>query len=273
MLLHREGPLPRGWAAIVDRRGPGADMLMDFGIVTLLPGETWTSGTADEKALLLMSGAVSFSWRGGFFEASRESLLDERPTVLSLPDGEAAGLVAGREGAVLALVRTDNPRSFGPRLMGPGDCRSEERGKGTMRETSTRIVRTCFDDSDARDSNLVLGEVVGAPGRWSSYPPHHHPQPEIYHYRFFPDRGFGLTRIGDEARLLRDGDTLLIRQGQIHPQVTAPGYAMWYLWVIRHLEGNRYRGPQFLEEHLWVQDAGADIWTIPSERGEEGAMI
>ena len=267
MLLHHEGVFPLGYSSIVDRRGPNADMLMDFGVLRLGPGEAWSSGAADEKALLLMSGELALSWRGGSHRASRASLFDESPTVLSLPDGEEASVVAGSGGAVIALSRTDNPRFFAPRLVAPGDCRGEERGKGTMRETSTRIVRTSFDDSDVPLSNLVLGEVVGVPGRWSSYPPHHHPQPEIYFYRFSPSQGFGLTRIGDEAHLLRDGDAVLIREGEVHPQVTAPGYAMWYLWVIRHLDGNRYRKPIFVEEHLWVEKAGADIWVLPSERG------
>lgn len=270
MLLHHEGLFPRGYAAIVERRGPNADMLMDFGILTLGPGEAWSSGAADEKALLLMSGEASLSWKGGSHRAKRASLLDEAPTVLSLAAGDEARVEAGSGGAVLALTRTENPRRFAPRLVRPEDGRSEERGKGTMRETSTRVVRTSFDDSDAKESNLVLGEVVAAPGKWSSYPPHHHPQPEIYFYKFLPERGFGLTRIGDEAHILLDGDTVLIREGQVHPQVTAPGYAMWYLWVIRHLEGNRYRSPYFVDEHRWVQEAGADIWALPSERGEQG---
>lgn len=135
-----------------------------------------------------------------------------------------------------------------------------------MGETSTRIVRTVFDDTDSPDSMLVLGEVVGAPGKWSSYPPHHHPQPEIYHYRFLPKAGFGLTRIGEEAHVLQDGDTVLIREGEVHPQVSAPGYAMWYLWVIRHLDDARYATPVFAEEHVWVTRKDAAIWTPPSER-------
>ena len=271
MLLRNKGP-GRGYQSIVERAGPNADMLMDFGVVSLGPGECWSTGRADEKALLLMSGEVGLSWEGGSCRPKRESLLEVGPTVLSLPEGNEAKVEAGRGGAVLAVARTDNQRKFKPRVCGPSECRSEERGKGTMRETSTRIVRTSFDDTDAPESNLVLGEVVAAPGKWSSYPPHHHPQPEIYYYKFQPAQGFGLTRIGDEAHLLRDGDAVLIREGQVHPQVTAPGYAMWYLWVIRHLDGKRYRSPYFVDEHRWVQEEGADIWAIPSERGPQGEM-
>jgi 5-deoxy-glucuronate isomerase len=269
MHLKHPGPFARGYEPIVDRRGANADMLMDFGILTLGPGEDWDSGSSDEKALLLVAGEVEFSWPGGRARARRSSLLDETPSALHLPDGAEAGLKAGSRGAQLALIRTDNAAGFEPRFFEPRECRSEERGKGTMSETSTRLVRAVFDDSNAPRSNLVLGEVVGSPGKWSSYPPHHHPQPEIYHYRFLPENGFGFTTLGEDAYLLKDRDTVLIREGQVHPHVTAPGYAIWYIWVIRHLEGSRYRPPYpiFVEEHSWVMSPEADIWRPPSERG------
>lgn len=268
MHLRHPGPFAKGYEAIVDRSGADSDMLMDFGILTLGPGDAWSSGPADEKAFLLMSGEVDLSWPGGKERAERSSLLDETPSVLHLPDGAEAGLRGGPRGARLAVVRTDNDADFAARFYTPRECGSEERGKGTMRETSTRLVRAVFDDSNAPVSNLVLGEVVGSPGKWSSYPPHHHPQPEIYHYRFFPENGFGFTTLGEDAYLLKDKDTVLIREGQIHPQVTAPGYALWYLWVIRHLDAKRYRSPYpiFVEEHAWVMSPDAKIWSPPSER-------
>ncbi|MGN1008127.1 MAG: 5-deoxy-glucuronate isomerase, partial [Butyricicoccus sp.] len=45
-----------------------------------------------------------------------------------------------------------------------------------------------------------------------------------------------------------------------HPQVAAPGYAMYYLWIIRHLEGNPYLGPDFDPQYLWVEQPGAKYW-------------
>jgi 5-deoxy-glucuronate isomerase len=245
-------------------------MLMDFGHLFLKRGETWESPSGMERAILLALGKVEFSWgRAGAAKkalAERKSLFDENPTVLSLPQGSIATVTALSEEAELYLVATDNPRDFDAKLYLPEACFGEERGKGTMKEASTRIVRTTFDDRNATYSNLVIGEVVGAPGRWSSYPPHHHPQPEIYHYRFLPAQGFGLTAIGETPCLLKDKDTILIRDVQDHPQVTAPGYAMWYLWVIRHLDGNRYGTPEFASGHVWVGGKDAEIWDLPSER-------
>jgi len=35
---------------------------------------------------------------------------------------------------------------------------------------------------------------------------------------------------------------------------------MYYLWVIRHLEGRRYITPTFAPEHGWLMDPKAEIW-------------
>ncbi len=255
----------------------------------------------DERAFLLARGTVEFTWKLegssqpggnnaqgeahlGRATASRSNLFDESPAVLSVPAGVEVEIRAlpdngnrhgdgadssdggdgngAKGGAELYVMATANPRYFEPRFYTPEECRSEERGKGTMNETSTRIVRTVFDDSNAPWSNLVVGEVITLPGKWSSYPPHHHPQPEIYHYRVLPGQGFGVAIIGEHPYVVTDRDTVLIRDGQDHPQVAAPGYALWYLWVVRHLDGNRYSSPIFTEAHRWVVDPNAKIWSF-----------
>ena len=74
----------------------------------------------------------------------------------------------------------------------PEDTDTWARGnKGELMGCIKRDVRTCFDLDNAPYSNMVLGEVVNLPGKWSSYPPHHHPQPECYFYRFDKPMGFG----------------------------------------------------------------------------------
>ena len=55
-----------------------------------------------------------------------------------------------------------------------------------------------------------MGEVVTAPGGWSSYPPHHHEQPEIYHYRFTEPQGYGHAECGDDVFKVRQYDTYKI---------------------------------------------------------------
>jgi 5-deoxy-glucuronate isomerase len=267
LIRHPEG-FSFGYTPITHIGGRHSKMLMDFGILRLRPGERESSRAGPERAYLLLDGEVEFGWNGGARTVSRRSLFDEPPWCLHLPAGATLTVTAGARGAELACLATTNPAAFPPLLFSPPECREEERGKGTMREASTRIVRTIFDDSNAPHSNLVLGEAVTYPGRWSSYPPHHHPQPEIYHYRFLPAHGFGLTAVGEQAHILHHGDTVLIHEGEVHPQVAAPGYAMYYLWAIRHLEGNRYITPTFVPEHRWVMDPQAEIW--PKARSQGG---
>ena len=115
----------------------------------------------------------------------------------------------------------------------PEDTDTWARGnKGELMGCIKRDVRTCFDLDNAPYSNMVLGEVVNLPGKWSSYPPHHHPQPECYFYRFDKPMGFGagwgngkiyethhngLAIITDKMPLFgnRTGLLLLLRMG--HP--------------------------------------------------------
>ena len=75
-----------------------------------------------------------------------------------------------------------------------------------------------------------------------------------------PENGFGLLKLGDEGVVLEHNDTVKIYPNVVHPQVAAPGYAMYFLWVIRHLDGNPYVTPTFEEEHLWVEAPDAVIW-------------
>ena len=270
MQITHKAPFARGYTSLVSRCGQSAEMLMEFGVLKLSPGDKWEQASeTDEQCWLLSEGSGRINWmiQGSGSQSadiSRPGLFDHSPWCLSVPARTRVVIEAGKGGAEFCYSATDNPKPFAGRLFSPEECVSEMRGEGTMRETSTRIVRTCFDDTTRPQSNLVIGEVIGVPGKWSSYPPHHHPQPEIYHYRFFPSNGFGLTAIGEKAYLIKDKDTILIREGEVHPQVTAPGYAMWYLWVIRHIDGAHYgpstKTPIFVEEHKWVMGDESTIW-------------
>lgn len=235
------------------------DTMMDFGLLLLNGGQSYESHPGKERAFLLMSGEISISWDGKNVQVKRDSLFENEPVCLHVSMSTDVKINA-KTSAEIAIFATTNDTVFKSRLYQGNDTRSEHRGKGTMRETSTRIVRTIFDITNAPDAKLVLGEVINFPGKWSSYPPHHHPQPEIYHYRFLPEHGFGFGMLGENVYKVRDGDTLKILDDLSHPQVSAPGYAMYYIWAIRHLDGNPYTVPTFEVEHLWVTDKNAHIW-------------
>ncbi len=260
MIIKQRQPFSEGYNSITELGGKSAEMLMDFGILKLDAGDSEANQDAKERAYLLITGEVVFKWLDKEVSAKRENCFDQEPWCLHVPTGVGIRITALSNGTELAVMKTENEKSFEARLFTPEECRSEQRGKGTMKETSTRTVRTIFDITNAEDSKLVLGEVIDHPGKWSSYPPHHHPQPEIYFYKFLPQNGFGYAELGEEVYKVRSNDTIKILEGMTHPQATAPGYAMYYLWVIRHLENNPYIQPTFVPEHLWVTKEDAKIW-------------
>ncbi|NLK07827.1 MAG: 5-deoxy-glucuronate isomerase [Firmicutes bacterium] len=263
--LRADGPFKRGYTTVATEDEAHANTMMDFGFLILEAGETYQEKSPKESAYLLMSGDITFEFASEKVRAKRESLFHENASCLHLPPDTQLTLTAHTD-VELNITRTSQKGSFPPKFYGTSDVRSEERGKGTMQETSTRIVRTVFDKTNAPDANLVVGEVVNFPGKWSSYSPHHHPQPEIYHYRFLPSGGFGVSIVGDEAFVVNHRDSVKILDGRIHPQVTAPGYAMYYIWVIRHLEDAPYGIPTFVPEHEWVMARDAVIFP---ERGHK----
>jgi 5-deoxy-glucuronate isomerase len=267
MIARGSSPFGYGYTPITEIEGANASMLMDFGILRLRPGEEWEDEEEKERAFLLMTGSVRVGWGERSKTITRDSLLDQGPWVLHVPPGVAVALEASAN-AELAVQKVRHDGTFEACLYGPEDCRSERFGEGTMQGTATRVVRTVFDAASAPYSNMVLGEVVNYPGKWSSYPPHHHPQPEVYHYRFSPRGGYGYSEHGEEVFKVHDGDTALIAPRVTHPQTAAPGYAMYYIWMIPHLEDARF-GPdsrEFVPEHLWLTKPHAAIW--PEKEGK-----
>ncbi len=231
-----------------------------FGVLNLSAGETHDRTTEHESAFLLMNGEVEVGVGGRKIEFRRNSIFDETPSCLHVAAGEPIAL-ACRTDCEWTVYGVENPRRFAPRVYTPEQVPNEHRGKGQVDNACYRFVRTIFDGSNS-DSNaeLVLGEVVTMPGRWSSYPPHHHPQPEIYHYRFTKPQGYGHAELGDHVLKVKQYDTVKIFDGNDHAQCAAPGYGMYYAWVIRHLPGNPYTVPEFTEDHRWVMDEDASVW-------------
>lgn len=252
MLIKRYIPFKYGYNKVAAMDGEHGYTLMDFGILKLGENLYESDCTRLERAYLLIRGKVLFEWEGRRIIVEREDCFNENPWCLHVPSGVKVKVSSLIDYSEIAVHKTDNNKNFTSRLYTPDECRSELRGKGTLNETSTRNVRTIFDKSNAEYSNLVLGEVIDFPGKWSSYPPHYHPQPEIYFYKFSPENGFGYSELGEKVVKVKNNYTVTIEGGLTHPQVTAPGYAMYYLWVIRHLDNEPYITPVYEHEHLWV---------------------
>lgn len=236
------------------------ELKIDFGVRKSHAGEVISEVAAGETVWVLLRGAAKLEFNGQWVTVQRANLFDEPPSALHLGPHTPVTLRTLSDETEWAIVRTPNDRRFEPRLYLPDNLKPEYRGAGLVQNAALRNVRLIFDRITRPESNLVVGEVVNFPGRWSSYPPHHHDQPEIYHYRFTAPNGYGHAELGDDVVKVREGDTVVIPPGRDHAQVSAPGYGMYYLWMIRHLPGNPYTGFTFAEEHRWTLDALQQGW-------------
>lgn len=211
-----------GYNSLAEMDGKHSNMLMDVGIYKLKKGEQIDlEDNNKETAILLLDGKVTMEWLNNKETMKRKSLFDEEPWCLHVPRQIKVKIKGETESEIL-IQKTDNDKDFQSKLYTPKDCGTEIFGDGVWGNTSRRMVRTIFDYNNAPYSNLVMGEVINTPGKWSSYIPHHHPQPEIYFYRFTKPQGFGACFIGDDVFKVTHNSMAAIPGGLSHPQVTAP---------------------------------------------------
>jgi 5-deoxy-glucuronate isomerase len=236
--------------------------LIDLRLVELESGGRVELEDEGELCAVVLGGTVEASaagaplgtagGRAGVFDGPGEAVYVPPPGPLTLEAVSPASIA-------VAAAPLDGRRPGLARVIRPGDQKAIETGAGNW----LRTVRTLLGPDDAA-GRLIVGETINPPGNWSSYPPHKHDREappdevaleEVYYYRFEPAGGFAVQVVygdgGESARIVHDGDAVPIPSGY-HPLVGAPGYALYYLWVMAG-EG-RDLAPYFDPQHSWVQD-------------------
>lgn len=260
MIIYTNG-YTEGYNEVINVDGSGKLMQMDVGILKLSAGLKYEDLQPEkETAYLPLSGKMTFSYNKETKEAHRDSVYTEVPYCLHVSKNTAVTITAITDIEVY-IQRSYCDNDFAPVFYEPKDVRLGVTGKDVLDDTMHRNVRTIFDYDNAPYSNMVLGEVISLPGRWSGYPPHNHPQPEAYYYRFDHPQGFGAGFVGDNVYKLQNDSILLITPNEVHPQVTAPGYAMLTIWGIRHLDGDPWINTRTEKpEHQWMLKPGAELF-------------
>ena len=246
-----------GKKVLCEMNGINSEMLMDIYVKKLKKGETLEIiEENNECAILLLSGDVTFKVGNEIDEhCKRKTPFEKKPYAVLFCTQVKASVTANEESEILVQM-TDNEKTWKSEFYNPDNCLYQEFGKGQWNGTGHRIVSTMFDLDNAPQSNMVMGEVFNQPGRWSSYPPHYHPQPELYYYQFDHPEGFGAGFEGNTPYKTENGSCLCIRGGNAHQQVTAPGYEMYYVWLIRHLDGDPWDKTRiYVPEYEWLANA------------------
>ena len=259
----KNAELKNGYNAYIDMSEDDMGTQMDVGLLLMDEGDKFVFDEADKEiAVLLFSGKVTYEWNDKIVEADRPDCFHHEAYCLHAGKGTKITLTAHAH-SELYIQKTLNANPFEAVMYDPSNIDIELKGyNGELKGAMQREIKTFFDLSNAPYSNMVLGEVLNHPGKWSSYPPHHHPQPEVYFYRFdYPD-GFGAGFANGEIYRTGHNGLAVINHG-FHSQTAAPGYAMCYAWGIRHLDGDPWDKTRIDDpEHawLWKDDANEHIY-------------
>ena len=250
--------LKNGYNTYIDMSQDDMGTLMDVGLLLMEEGDTYVFEEAEKEiAVLLFQGSVTYEWNDQKVEADRPDTFHSEAYCLHACKGTKITLTA-RAHSELYIQKTFNDRTFDAVMYDPSKIDVELKGyNGELKGAMKREINAPY-------SNMVLGEVLNHPGKWSSYPPHYHPQPEVYFYRFdYPD-GFGAGFANDEIYKTGHNGLAVITHG-FHSQCTAPGYAMCYAWGIRHLDGDPWDKTRIDDkEHAWLWEADANDHIYPN---------
>lgn len=154
-------------------------------------------------------------------------------------------------------------KKYEPFVIELEEVTTEHRGQLNWQRDVNDIIIAQYE---GRVDKIVLGETYGCPGQWSSYPSHKHDtdnmpyevnMEEIYHFKVNPAQGFGIQVMYNddmslnESYMVRNDDTIVIKEGY-HPVAAAPGYSIYYLWVMASKSGRKLT-PCDDPKHAWVK--------------------
>lgn len=212
-----------------------------------------------ETLILLQEGSLTLKYEDKEATITRSNVFDDAPVGLQFNKQVAVEVIANEDSEYLCF-QTENDKTYPTTLFNKDNVVVVDRGAGQWNECATRNVRTMVDYKINPNSNMAFGETVNYPGKWSTFIPHLHDQPELYYYRFNRPEGFGASFYGDNVYQIKDRSYICVTEKLAHPQVTAPGYAMNYFWIIRHFDDNPWTGAENVKEHEWLLDPNCKIW-------------
>jgi 5-deoxy-glucuronate isomerase len=219
-----------------------------------------------EIVLVLLNGKLTVS--GGAIEQpvclQRRSVFEEEATAVYIAAGEQISLRAQTASeAAFAKAPCSVKGGAATQIVFPAGLKRREVGNDNWRRTVYDLIPGEFPAQ-----KLIVGETFNPPGNWSSSPPHKHDRhdppresqfEEVYFYRLDPPQGFALQRVYsaegdlDVCYAVEQNDVVVLPRGY-HPVVAAPGYRLYYLWVL----AGQGRDPVWFEDpaHAWIHQPG-----------------
>jgi 5-deoxy-glucuronate isomerase len=217
---------------------------ISLGILRINRGEHRTiPPTEQEQTLVILCGRCILSCLG-FTQVrigERPDVFGGKASAIYLPAGQG-GHIEAESNLEIAMVSIPGTASdLTPGIVLPDNVRHRDVGQNNWRRDVYDII-----DNDFPAQHILLGETINPPGNWSGSPAHKHDRhtpphetamEEVYFFRVEPPQGFGMQRIYTDDReinynyTVEDNDVVIIPRGY-HPVVAAPGYRLYYLWIL-----------------------------------------
>ena len=242
--------------------GDGDLKMTEFGLIKLKQGECYNSESGKfEVALIILGGKCSIDGDGFTFNdiGKRKDVFSGKPYTVYIPCGKAYSISADSD---VEIAWTASPTELEAEayMITPEQVKEAHIGN----ENYQRDAYLILTDEHTSD-NFFIGEAFVPSGNHASFPPHRHDadnlpdevdMEEVYFFRFDPNQGYGIQKIYTDDRSIdytctvEENDTTLIPEGY-HPVINAPGYTMYYLWI---MTGQNHR--KFLSvidpKHKWI---------------------
>jgi len=220
--------------------------LLDFGLLVLPAGESYSGSTGDREVLaVILGGKATFAAAGQRFEqvGGRPNVFAGKPHSVYLPAGVEYAVIA--DGPVqIALTSAPSDLEAEPYVIPPKRVANGVWGAANFKRYFHQIL-TQIAQPDLPARRLIVGETFTPSGNWSTYPPHKHEvddlpreafHEEMYFFKVTPADGFGIChyyndREEEENFTVRD-NTIMMAPIGYHTVVSSPGYATYYLWLL-----------------------------------------
>ena len=234
---------PKPGFSKISSLGDGELRLTEFGLIRLADGQAFQANSGGfEVALVILGGTCSVSGDGFAFAkvGGRPDVFSGKPHTVYIPRHTTYEIKAVGD---VEIAWADSPSELDTPayVITPDQVIDCHIGKGSYERDAYLMLTEKFPSA-----HFYIGEAFVKDGRHASYPPHRHDvdnpptevdMEEIYFFRFRPQQGYGIQKIYTDDRLLdvtytvEENDTTLIPRGY-HPVTAAPGYEMYYLWVM-----------------------------------------
>ncbi|MDD4017008.1 MAG: 5-deoxy-glucuronate isomerase [Kiritimatiellae bacterium] len=242
--------------------GDGGLKLTEFGIISLKAGESYSAESgALEVALIVLGGTCAIAGDGFDFPrvGERKDVFSGKPYTVYIPCGRSYTVTAVTD-VELAWTASPSDLKTDPYLITPEQVKCAHIGKENYQRDAVLMLTDAFPAQ-----HLFIGEAYVPSGNHASYPPHRHDfdnlpvevdMEELYFFRFNPGQGYGIQKIYTDDRSIdftctvAQNDTTLIPRGY-HPVINAPGYTMYYLWIMAGQKNRRFLSVPD-PNHKWI---------------------